>query len=520
MDRLTRHLPRLLRWLAGLLAGGFILCALAISLSRAGFPGQLEWMEGGSLQQVERLRDHKPLYQAPSVEFTPFIYTPLYFQLGALFPPTPDTPFLTLRLLSLAAWLASLLLIAQLVFRWTGSGWWSLFAAGVFAGCFELGGAWFDLARVDSLALALLLAGWLALEETHDGRPAPLWRHSLAAVLLLAAFLAKQNSLTVTLPLILYTLAFHRGARRWLFPVIYLVGLSALVVVLNRATGGWFNYYVFELPAGHALEPSALAGFWRFDLLAPLPFLLAAVVLASLHLLFTRRDRRLAWLLALAVAFVGTAWLGRLHSGGYLNVLLPAYAFLAVWGARSLHHLLEPAFDDPFTAFRQLPAENTENLRDSLVLVVCVLQFALLVYDPRDHLPRPGTEPAITALRTWIRAQPGELWLPTQGWLAPGDAGHGAAHGMALEDVLRGPDGPTREALQLQLEQALTQGRWSAVVLDHPWLEKELAPRYQRVPAPEGAPDALRPLTGMDTAPRYFLRKRTPALPADSLSTE
>lgn len=506
MDTLVQRLPQALKWLAGAAAGAFILCALAIALTRVAWPWQVEWMEGGSLQQVERLRAGQELYQAPAVEFTPFIYPPLYFELAAQLPATPSTPFLPLRALSIAAWLVSLLLIAQLVFRWTGSSWWSLFGAGVYAACFEIGGGWFDLARVDSLALMFLLAGWLALEERHSGEGAPWWRHLLATVFLLAAFLAKQSSLVVALPLVVYTLL-QQGLRRWLFPVTYLVGLSALVVVLNRLSSGWFNYYVFELPAGHALEPSALTGFWRFDLLGPLPFVILATLFTLVRLLFTRKDRQLAWLLALGLAFVGSAWLGRLHSGGYLNVLLPAFAFLAVWGARSLHHLLEPAFDDPFTAFRQLPTENTELLRDTLVLVACVLQFALLVYDPRDHLPRPADDRGGRELRAWVDAQPGALWLPTQGWLVTGKSGHGAAHEMALQDVLRGPQSPVRTKLDQELKQALARGRWTAIVLDRPWYTQEMEKGYLRVDAPL-PPGSLRPLTGMETRPTQFWLQR------------
>lgn len=407
----------------------------------------------------------------------------------------------------------------QLVRRWTGSLWWGLFGAGVYAACLEAGGAWFDLARVDNLALALLLGGWLALEMDHDGRAAPPWRHALAALLLCGSFLAKQSVLPVILLLAVYTLATGRGYRRWLFPGLSLLGISGLVVWYNQQSGGWFNYYVFELPAAHALEPSALAGFWRFDLLEPLPFLLAATLLAGVQALYARQDHKLAWLATLFAALVGTAWLGRLHTGGYLNVLLPAYAFLAVWGARSLHHLLEPAFDDPFTAFRQLADERTEDLRHSLVLLACLLQLALLVYDPRDHLPRPGDRANIQALRTWVESRKGELWLPTLGWLVPAGSGHGAAHEMALLDVLRGPEGPVRDSLDHQIRTALDSGRWSAVVLDRPWDGVEPSRRYTPVPPPLAADRMPAPLTGMETRPALFLQRLAAvSAPPDSLA--
>ncbi|MCB9473605.1 MAG: hypothetical protein H6678_07330 [Candidatus Delongbacteria bacterium] len=508
MDRLSWQLPSVLRWVVGFLAGIFILCALAIAITRSAWPAELEWMEGGSLAQVQRLQTGQELYTAPTVEFTPFLYTPLYFEIAAWLPVNPSSPFLPMRVLSTVAWLISLGLIAQLVFRRTASGWWSVVGAGLYAACFELGGAWFDLARVDSLALMFLLAAWMALEPRSDGQATPWWSHLLGALFCLAAFLTKQSALVVLLPMVLYTLLFGRGLRRWLFPGLSLVGLSLLVVWLNHVSSGWFNYYVFELPAGHGIELSALAGFWRFDLVGPLPILALAVCFLAVQWLYARRDRELVWLLALALGFVGSAWLGRLHSGGYLNVLLPAFAFLAVWGVRSLHLLLEPAFDDPWTAFRVLPSEGSENLRHSLVLLACLLQLALLVYDPTDHIPRQADLQATRKLQSWIAAQPGEVWVPAHAWLASTAGKPTAAHEMALLDVLRGPQGDARRSLERALKRDLENGRWSAVILDRPWLEEFLQPGYRPGPPPYDTPDLGWPLTGMRTRPQeIWLRK-------------
>ena len=50
---------------------------------RARYPFELEWMEGGVLDHVRVVLSGQPLYRAPSVEFTPFIYTPFYYAVCA-----------------------------------------------------------------------------------------------------------------------------------------------------------------------------------------------------------------------------------------------------------------------------------------------------------------------------------------------------------------------------------------------------------------------------------------------------
>src|SRR5690606_23094615 len=67
----------------GLSAGWALILAVVFAL-RVGFPLELEWMEGGSLQQAFRVQQGLPVYGPPSPEFVPFLYPPLYPALLAL----------------------------------------------------------------------------------------------------------------------------------------------------------------------------------------------------------------------------------------------------------------------------------------------------------------------------------------------------------------------------------------------------------------------------------------------------
>ena len=47
-----------------------------IVLLRIAYPYELDWLEGGTLDHVRRLRDGLPLYGPPDLTFTPFLYSP------------------------------------------------------------------------------------------------------------------------------------------------------------------------------------------------------------------------------------------------------------------------------------------------------------------------------------------------------------------------------------------------------------------------------------------------------------
>ncbi|MFZ5912223.1 MAG: glycosyltransferase family 39 protein [Chloroflexota bacterium] len=114
-------------------------------------------MEGGSLVQVSRILAGKPLYVQPSFEFIPQIYTPLYFYISALASLFLGNSFLPLRFVSIVSSLGILVLIFVLVRQQTGSKVSGFLASGLFFSTYKLSGYWFDIARVDSLALVLFL---------------------------------------------------------------------------------------------------------------------------------------------------------------------------------------------------------------------------------------------------------------------------------------------------------------------------------------------------------------------------
>src|SRR3569623_422087 len=116
-------------------------------------------MEGGMVGQVRWVLEGHQLYGPPSTSFTPYLYTPLYVYVCAPVAWLTGVGYLPLRLVSLVSSLVLLAVLGWWAAReaddvWAGPG-----AAGLFAACFGLAGSWLDLARGDSLFLALLFGG-------------------------------------------------------------------------------------------------------------------------------------------------------------------------------------------------------------------------------------------------------------------------------------------------------------------------------------------------------------------------
>ena len=87
---------------------------------------------------------------------------PLYYYVGALSCRVFGTGLFALRLVSFVSSLGCFGVLYAIVQRDTGSRLLGIFGLSLFAATFELSGAWFDIARVDSLALLLAFAGCFA----------------------------------------------------------------------------------------------------------------------------------------------------------------------------------------------------------------------------------------------------------------------------------------------------------------------------------------------------------------------
>ena len=73
-----RNSERLWRVLVGAAIALYALTYLGVVAARIGYAYELEWMEGGLLTHAARISDGSGIYVAPSIDFIPYLYTPLY----------------------------------------------------------------------------------------------------------------------------------------------------------------------------------------------------------------------------------------------------------------------------------------------------------------------------------------------------------------------------------------------------------------------------------------------------------
>lgn len=454
----------------------YLLQLLLLALSRLLYPYELEWMEGAVVDHVRRLLAGQPLYVEPSLEFTSFIYPPLFYYLAAPVSLLTGIGFFPLRLVSVAASAGCLIVIYRFARRETGSARLGLVSAGLYAACFELGGGWLDVARIDCLFVFLLLLGAYLL-RFHKGAGAAA---AASGVFALAA-LTKQPALLVAAASALFCFLF-RGVRPGAaFAAAFVFVFGGATAALHLSSDGWYGYYLFELPAQHPVFPVMLTRFWTHDLGYALPVVVVTLIghlfsgLRALRALSSEERDALLFRLFFLAAMLGAAWSSRLHFGGASNVLLPALAALALcWGA-ALQRPLPRFWRQPRTGSGsrkrgdgEIPPSDTR-IRLG-VNALALLQLGWLFYNPTDYIPTAADRRAGEQFVRALARFPGEVYTPEHGYL-PALAGKRTySHCLVLWDVLRADNNRIKRNLRKEIERAFCEQRFDAVVLHLPGL--------------------------------------------------
>ncbi len=467
------------------------LAFIAVAVLRMGHPFELEWMEGGALSHVQRILAGKPLYIEPSLEFTPFIYPPLYFHVSAWFARVLGADFFALRLVSFLSSLGAIALIFAIVRRRTGGLLAPTLAACLFAASYREGGAWFDVARNDALYLFLLLAGVWALM-----RPGSPWlAGALGGIGFALSALTKQSALFVAVPVGVWLLAteWRRGAA---FTLAFAALAGGATLWLDQASGGWYRYYVFELPRDHPIIGQLLRGFWTAEYLG-----VYGLALAIAAFRFVKAPlgewRRTGLDLVLLASLILTAYATKVRVGSFDNLILPAHVAASLGLGWGLGALLEYA--------RGLPEERGRSL-ERFAALLCIATFTLTLYKPWRQLPPAGDVEAGNQIVESLRRVEGDVWVPSHPYLAERAGKPGHAHELAITDVLRPVDSPQHAKLMASLREALRERRWQVVVLDHVgWLKDEVQPYYEHKAQMFGDDESDRfwPATGYHTRPDF-----------------
>jgi hypothetical protein len=481
-----------------------------IALHRLGYPYELDWLEGGGVELVKRVMEGRSLYTAPTLAYVSYTYTPLYTWVSAAVAEVTGIGFLPLRLVSFASSLVAIAALWRLTLAATADRVAGAVAAGLFAASYGLNGWWFDVGRLDSLFVALtLVALWL-------GRRAEGVRAGAAVgAIAFLAFFTKQIGVVAVMPALVW-LALIRPRAGASALVTLAALLAGSTLALDALTHGWYRYYIVGELAGQPWEPREWVRFWTHDLYGHLHLLawLAAVALvASVTVVargfwsarsehrrvlpsgrpFTGGELGVGYELAAAAGLLLAAWFSRLHTGGYANVLMPAYAACALLGGLA------------FARIRRLGA-----IAAVLAVAVVLVQLGQLLTMPDHALPHRSARPAGQQLIERLRALPGPVLVLSHPWYGT-IAGKGSfAQSDAIIEVLRSDDARGATYLRRALRNALDRYRIRAVVLDHAppsWLAPQLAREFDLQPQPITS-TVLRAPADLRSGPTYLYLRR------------
>ena len=434
-----------------------VLAALAAVLAQAwlvaatvAHPWPLEWMEGGVVETALRLRDGGSIYPAPTVEFVGYVYTPGYFAVVAAVSSIAGGDVVTARVVSLLATAGVLSIVGAYVRRDTGTWWLAAGGIGILAASHGLAGFFLHLARVDALALLLLLAAIVVLAHGRGARSA-----ISAGVVAAAAVLTKQSHV-IAIVATITGLAFVDARRAGIAAGVSGGLLLGSFAALGAATSGWFLYYTVDLPAQHGsfLGAAAIHGAERMLVLGPA----LALCVGSLVVRLRGGEPRAKLDASIFAGLVATSWLGLAHPGGFWNTLLPAAAAAALFTPSAIGSFLR---DRPFLSI-------------SIVAPLLAAQIVavIVLYPPGDAAPREGDRAQAERFIVWMADQPGEVLVPDLRYFQTraGKRSHGL--GQAARDVLfASPEDRGRRMLEESLATALAEQRFSAIVTSEPdWL--------------------------------------------------
>jgi hypothetical protein len=453
--------PRAVRLAAALLGLAAIATYLVTALMRLGYPFPLEYLESNSLVEVQRILGGRPLYAAPAVGYVPDGYPPLYFATSAAAASVLGLSYLPLRLVSLVSSLACFAVLGRLVQRETASAAAGMASAGLLAATYFVTDTWFDVARVDSLFVALSVAALYAARWMRRTRGAV-----AAGLLLAAAFLTKQNGLAEGVAVLTALAAGPRRRLAGTAALTYGAVLGISTLALGLASRGWYVYYVFVLMTEHTLNHAAFGQFWTVRLLPVLGLACCALIPGA---------RRIPLVLAAGCsALIVESYAALVHSGGEANDLLPAYLAVALLAGLALGDQpggLVSAGADRLaqTRIAWWRPGQVRRWAAAAAAALVAAQLAVLVngFHPGRAIPTSADRAAGWRLAAGMRAFGGAIAVPSDPGLGLLAGLPAVAHQGAADDVLRASGTTGTASFRSSAARAVAARRFSAIVTEN-----------------------------------------------------
>lgn len=438
---------------------------------RYAYPYDLEWMEGGLLHHAWRIKGGLGIYAPPSVDFIPYLYTPLYPALLALFGGWFGLDYQLGRLLSIF----SLIGIAAVTFATMCSKRFgharmgpavagATIALGLFAAAYPFMDGWYDLVRADTLFLYLITAGIAGLPRwvRTDG-----WaghaKVAAGAALLALAFFAKQTGIIYVAfgGAIVVVLAWRKTLTYVVVAGVIGLGFTAL---LDHTTGGWFWTYVSKIHRAHDFNmdrvwKSFSLILWHFPAMT-----IVVVVTLIATLAATLRNRKvpagaqpfLLWTAAFAVSTVIGA-IGWGTEFAHYNAFMPAMLHGAIAAGAAVPALAATT--------RALYDGRRIELLATIAAIVAAVPLSITLLEerwkPAQWIPTEVDVAAGDKLIAHLKELDGDVWVPEHPWYAKLAGKQPHVHRMGVKDV------SIREPRPVEgLDEAIRGRAFSAILVD------------------------------------------------------
>ncbi len=379
---------------------------LKLVIGRIGYPFDLEWIEGHMLAMATRVAHGLPLYPAPSLEYIPAPYFPLYFWITGALVKLFGPQFWTGRLVSALCVAASCALIFRIVRRRSGSAMAGAAAIAVFLATHEFVSDFYDLFRIDSLGLFLLI---LSFEFADDCEQNP-FSGAAAGLALFAATLAKQNAV-LFFPALAIPLLVRSRRQAVSFGAVYLLSTGLFCLIYSHATDGWFYRYTLDLVAGSPIkERYYLFHKWVFFHL-PIPM---AVIVAGIASRIVRKNWKIlaghVWLWFFLSSYA-VSFLFRINAGGAKNSFIPLCAAAAV-GAGVMLRDATDLFSTVLRNIRWMPLMRKPAA--ALWIFALLLSIQIAVQSPwiRRQVPTKSDHKRATAFLKMLDGLDGTYYMP------------------------------------------------------------------------------------------------------------
>lgn len=454
---------------------------------RIGFPYDLEWMEGGLLTHAQRIADGSGIYVEPSVDFIPFLYTPLYPGIIGMLSPLFGISYWVGRALSIISVFGICALLVLVVRRESDARTRSLSylggisAIGFFAATYPWVEGWYDLVRADSLFLLMVLGGLFGLRNWSRAPGLEgIAKLACAAALLGLSFFAKQTGI-----LFVATGGFIVLVLNWRRVPVYIAvtGLLGLggTWLLNKMSAKWFWVYIYETHQHHDFN---IDRFYKSfgNILWHFPALTGVVAFSILLMLATLIAKRTLPASARGLAlwtpvFAISVLVGAIGWGtefAHFNAYIPAMLFGSLCVG-----LAVPSIAGCIALWLPERIATTWATRAGLLAgLVLGAQLGVSTWSPSTFIPSEQEHQAGTQLVHTLRDVEGEVFIPYHPWYAHLAGKTTKVHLMGLRDMNTGKVWGIRG-----LEESLANHEFGAIVFDNRPIGRELRSmhRYYRM---------------------------------------